>query len=313
MPVFFILSGIVSAYSYEKYEFKEFIARRAKALMVPYLFFAAMLLAYKLFRDLHNGIEVENVESIVLNTIFITRKSYISGLWFLPCMLMAQCMLYFIMKNKQSVVRLCLCCLFSGTTLIFKNIYDIALPLNLDNALFVLPFLGIGIEIKKLSDRFDDSELNSNFLLWHKKKLLIGACLACFIGGNILSLYLGDSIIYYADIMLDNILLMVLTGLSGSLLVIFVARNISGIVENVLAYCGKNSLTIYGTHYAVLGVLFQILKKIWCPDCRVEYIVFTVTETVIIVLLILFCKYIFQRFIFCSKMFMNNKNSMSVK
>lgn len=86
MPLFFILTGFVSTHSYKKYRFSEFLKRKAKSLMIPYLYFALVLVAYKIFRDYHNG-SVEITRTVILNTLLVTRKSYVAGLWFLPCCL----------------------------------------------------------------------------------------------------------------------------------------------------------------------------------------------------------------------------------
>ena len=280
MPLFFILTGIVSAYSYEKLKFKEFTIHKVKSLMVPYLIFAIPLLIYKLFRDYFNG-NLKIDETMILNTVFITRKSFISGLWFLPCLLVAQCIMHFIMRCTSKKVRLILVFIFFIGILILKEMIDLPLPLNLDNALFILPFITVGIEWKKYRDRNESL---------HLKWWFIVIIIFIFIGINILSIYLDHSIIYFADILFDNVLFMFLMGISGSLIVISIAENIKGSIQRIFEYCGKRSLFIYGVHYIVLGVVFQILKRLWRPINLIECSIFIIIETIIIIILILFLK-----------------------
>lgn len=105
MPLFFILTGVVSASSYGKMSFKEFTKRKFKSLMIPYILFAVFLLTYKLFRDFLNG-DIDMNEYTIINTILITRRSYVSGLWFLPCLFIAHCVMFWVMKFKKSGIRL---------------------------------------------------------------------------------------------------------------------------------------------------------------------------------------------------------------
>lgn len=118
-----------------------------------------------------------------------------------------------------------------------------------------LPFIGIGVESKKCCERQSNSGVG--------KTLLISIVL--FFSINFLSMKLGYSIVYYADIVFDNILFTLILGLSGSIIVIVISQKLSGFVENWLIYCGQNNLIIYGAHYVVLEIVFQILKRVYTP------------------------------------------------
>lgn len=88
---FFVLTGYVSAYSYNSEDFFVFYKKKNIALMKPYFLYAVLLLAFKSFKNCLSGNALSggNINCII-NTILITRKSFISELWFLPCLLIAQ-------------------------------------------------------------------------------------------------------------------------------------------------------------------------------------------------------------------------------
>lgn len=71
-------------------------------LMKPYFFYGILLLTFKVFKNILVGNAInDEITNCIINTILITRKSFISELWFLPCLLIDHCLMFFIAKRKK--------------------------------------------------------------------------------------------------------------------------------------------------------------------------------------------------------------------
>lgn len=284
MPLFFALTGYVSANSYNSADFCAFYKKKNNALMKPYFLYGALLLIFKSLKNyfLGNVISSGNINYII-NTILITRKSFISELWFLPCLLVAHCLMFFVAKRKTVyswvIVTLCF-----GLALLFRKAYNIALPCNIDNALLALPFIFGGVQWR-ISTK--DKKRNFNIIRISISALVIFACV------NFVEISHGYSVDYFADIIIGNVLLFFFTATTGTIVIFgcsqFVTKGKSGFVKKSLLKCGRNTLSIYGLHYVVLAVVYQILKRFRSESLGGQLILIII-ETGIVIALILLSK-----------------------
>jgi len=103
MPLFFFLSGITFS-SYQKYSRQEFVTKKFKSLIIPYVIFATTLVVWKFIRIVFEGGSFISVAKAALGIILqIRTTSYGPGVWFLPTLFIAEIIVYYminICKNK---------------------------------------------------------------------------------------------------------------------------------------------------------------------------------------------------------------------
>lgn len=162
--------------------------------------------------------------------------------------------MFFIAKRKTifswMIVTLCF-----GVALLFRVTFNIALPCNSDNALLALPFIFGGVQWRILAK---DNKKNFSVI-----GVLILA-LIIFEGINFVELSHGYSVDYFADIIIGNVPSFIFTAMSGTAVIVLCSQFITGcknrFVQKCLMKCGRSSLSIYGLHYVVLAVVYQMLK-----------------------------------------------------
>lgn len=284
MPLFFALTGYVSAYSYDGSDFCLFFKKKINALMKPYFLYAIILLFFKILKSYLSGSTANGgYVNCLANTMLITRKSYISELWFLPCLLIAHCLMFVIVKKKTAyswaIVILCF-----GFTLLGRLTCNVALPCNIDNALLSLPFILGGIKWRIATK---DKKRNYNIL----DIFIVTVCV--FVCINYVEIARGYSIDYFADIVIGNVILFFFSAVAGTIIIAMCAQFVSHhekvFLKMCLMKCGQNSLSIYCLHYVVLAVVYQILKR-FRSDSLGGQLILIIAETGIVIALILLLK-----------------------
>ena len=251
MPLFFVISGLVFRVK-DGVTLGAFAKKRAKGLMLPYLLFAGLILLSHIAEKLVLKADVEFFEQLktpsgILNTLLLTTKSAFSNLWFLPCMLAAQLLLFAILKYVKNKAAQAVLCTVLSLAVIFLS-PQLALPLCLETAVASLLFLYLGTIIaeKKLLDK--------------GKYILTAVSLAWFAAAEFVFLHFfkNDDFSYY-NVQFDVPWLFVFTAISGSLLII----GISYLVKKcaVLELLGQHSLYIFGFHYLVQNIIRIAFEK----------------------------------------------------
>ena len=251
MPLFFIISGML--FKREKYSsFSEFLKRRWKTLIIPYLIFSIGAIGY-----------VFALEHVFPEILDISREQYINyvkqivlaqgsapvlntPLWFIPCLFAVE-IIYFLISKFRIKVRVVLCfalvCagwfLESGK-LAFDNTL---LPWSLDSALFALGFYAFG----NLAAEYMENTMV--YLRNHKNKRVLCAIIfiLCFtiwfpamnLNGKIT---LGSKI-------LNNGFLLYLTGITGTWMIFCISLLLEK--NKFLDFCGRNSFCIMSVHYVI--------------------------------------------------------------
>ena len=157
IPIFFILSGM--CFNHKKYStVGEFISRRVKTLLVPYVVFSLVTWFIYILGVLftHND-TMKNCWYYLLQTVLAQGSDGYLGhnvaLWFVPCLFVVEVLYFLIAKLSDGIIFIiCLLCLIVGVMLSRRFYNFTVLPWSIDSALVAIPFYALGnLTIKRLS------------------------------------------------------------------------------------------------------------------------------------------------------------------
>lgn len=289
MPLFFIMTGFVATLASYDLNYLKFVKKKAVALMKPYYLYCVILLTFKIFKDIVSGSACIPGFNMVFNTLLMTRKSFVSELWFLPCLFIAHCLIYWMIKIKRPELKWCIALILAWAALTLRNKTNVALPINLDNALLAIPFILLGMEWRSWE--------NNHKNYWIKRKLpTFFVALVAFIAMCQYEIEYSDSIIYFADLIIENVLSFVCTAIIGTTMIVEIARFALKGVNPILEKLGKNSLTIYGMHYCVLAVVFQVFQRFTKNVSGGGKMLLVIAETSVVIAVIIVGKNILLKY-----------------
>lgn len=246
MPLFFFLSGLTFKVSGS---FKDFTKRKAKGLLVPYLGYSVIRLAWlSLLAIAQHNIAV--IPKYLLGIFICTRETdYSIGLWFLPLLFAAEMLLYpvfrYAKKSSAQIIILILCGMISFA---YTSFVAIPLPHGIDVAPLASLFIFSGVFLKT---RIKNPRTS---------KILIALLI------NIAAGYLNHRIIqnrvdlYYSR--LGNPVLYFISAYGG----IFAACWLCQILKsktNILSSIGKVTLHLYCTHQMIIDAIRILISKKW--------------------------------------------------
>ena len=251
MPLFFILSGV--SFDRLKYpSFSAYLARRWKNMILPYLLFSVISIAYVILSSVafYYTSEFTMVEYIAaFLQIFLAQGSapvMNTPLWFIPCLFAVEIMYFFISKLKPYfVLPICICLSCFGWVLesgmlAFDNTL---LPWSLDSALFALSFYAIG----NLASPYLKKAIA--YIKDNKYKILICIGITALCVAAWLPLALMNGKISLGSKELNNGFLLYMTGILGTVGILA----ISILLEKVkfLNFLGTNTFCLMSVHYMV--------------------------------------------------------------
>ena len=150
MPLFFLISGML--FKREKfYGFGDFLKRRAKRLLVPFVIYSVVTWAiWAIFRFVRHDSVVSYWDPLLQTVIAKGSGAYMvhnSALWFIPCLFVTEIM-YFTFSKLKEVVRLIISCGCAAVSFIlghyFADDWWFLLPWNFDAALIAVLFYCVG-------------------------------------------------------------------------------------------------------------------------------------------------------------------------
>ena len=295
MPLFFFLSGLCC--KPQKYSFSQFVRSKTASLIIPYLFF--FFVTYLIWLPMSGRDAVVNElpwwkplcwvgYGAFAPTMECVFKSHKRVLWFLPCLFCTEILFYVVAKCPQRWHQwiLVLLCLVVGVLI------PINLPWGINNALVALIFFYLGYRgAQKLNNKYYSC---------------VGAFLVCdclWAGYFLIMHYTGFSICM-SHHGYRHIYGLVLIPLLGIVALCVTAKWVGGDHLNWLgqtspiAWLGKNSLTIFATHYVVLRIWRFILPKIWATeDVAFAEPLHALIITIIVIVTLLPVCYLYNRFI----------------
>ncbi|MDD3666702.1 MAG: acyltransferase family protein [Bacteroidales bacterium] len=244
---FFVLSGMtIKDYS----SFIEVVKKKVKKLIVPtYIFAFSTIISMKLLSEIEPiyNIFVPQPKLIYFAmTIFCFRNSEMSGWWFLPTLIGAEFIIYFILKLKSNNMQNALILLIVIIDIIYTKLWNYPLPFCLEEALFAVFFVYIGTKHKNIIER------NTQKNIFLVVILLVFTCL------TIIYMKVGYGSLSMWDMTISHIIMFLFTSILGSLLIIGISIKIK---NKIFSYIGKRSLLIFGVHYIFLNILDITTQK----------------------------------------------------
>lgn len=264
MPLFFILSGL----TFKSGSFKEFVKKKSFSLLLPYFLFC---LAYFLkdtgVQILSHSFDKQAVVKEFLGIFLcIERTEYmINGLWFLPCLFVAEVLFFVIVKyiknEKFILLTSFLICVFQY---IMDRIFNISLVWCFDVALIVLIFVAFGYVFNNKLDYFVNSfSKNKAVCIMMSIVLLAVGYIVSVMNYNISSNYVQFSNGFYGELGL-----MLISALFSVSAIILLSQNFS---TKLSLFIGKNSLFIYAFHYFLfMGNVNERLVTLVSPYMNVN-------------------------------------------
>ena len=253
LPLFFIISGFLFNPVYTP---KEFIAKKIKGYIIPYVFCAAVIsVCLILFRIVDSG--TKNLWSyITWNVIyyFIVQMRF-TALWFLTALFCAEIFLYFLfLACRQRIALVWYVAVIFGMVFIIYNMKGMHyLPWNIDISFVVIPFLLFGYSLKQC-DFFNRQEVRKPFVPC--LLMLVGVvCVACNLfvtGGKCLDMFTGQ---YHC------LPLVFIAAISLSIASILLSEKIK---SRGLRWLGANTMTFFAFHQAIaMNLASRIMSLFW--------------------------------------------------
>lgn len=251
MVAFFSLSGITLN---TNKPFVEFLRKKVKSLLVPYAVFSAVFLLYQYAKTfLFTGANFDIVSGLLSVVIPISGRSSTSvyGLWFFPCLFLAEIVCYFIWKlyDKTTIGA---AFLFVGITVLCGVVHFLS---GVVSIISILPFAIASFSLGKY--------LSAKSEMIHQKcatALLINAVLfAITIGVNSQGFTRSVDL---SSMTLGYFPLYILSSIFGTVMVYAAAILLSK--QRFLQFLGKDSMYYYGLHYEVIGLAEKALPGGYC-------------------------------------------------
>ena len=157
IPLFFMLSGM--CFNQNKYStVGEFIKRRVRTLLVPYVVFSLVTwMVYVVGVLLLHNDTMENCWYYLLQTVLAQGSDgYLKhnvALWFVPCLFVVN-VLYFLISKYADIynILICLLCAAAGIMMSSRYYNYTFLPWSIDSALVAIPFFAFGnLFVKRFS------------------------------------------------------------------------------------------------------------------------------------------------------------------
>lgn len=266
MPLFFLISGML--FNPAKYsDFKTFIIRRSKRLLIPYAIYSvATWLVWVAFNAVTSK-PLDDCWYPLLQTIVAQGSGQFfwhnSPLWFVPCLLAVEMMYFFIARWRDWLVLLASFAI-AGISMVleyvFHDDYLLLLPWNFDAAMMALPFYAVGnIVIHRISHQQINQWINAH-------QWLAAICILAVFIGLTLSLrwwgspsmghsYYGNWWVFYIRAFVGSMAVVVLSALIAS-------RKVIKSFNDYLKWLGKVSLDVMCTHVPLKGVLIVFVAAI---------------------------------------------------
>lgn len=254
VPIFFFISGYL--FLPEKYEFKEFVMRKIKTLLIPYFSFGfASYLFWLFIYGIPRGANLINTLTSVLWSNTRNNMPITGAIWFLTSIFFTEIINWLIIRKidniKFSMALFLICAL--GIIGISLPMYAIRLPFAIDVSLVGSVFFYVGYKIK-----------NSNFLknITNNKNYWILICvniiniIMIFNNGKIAlkSGNYSNPILFYI-----NAFISIIIWFNWSVKICKNENNYKNI-KRLLKYIGRNSIVFLSLQEICIFILSNLLK-----------------------------------------------------
>jgi len=257
MPVFFLISGYLMSGNSDS--FFIFTKKKAKALLIPYIFFAFVTFFFWYFVGRKYGndsLDGQNT-SVVLKHIIgiflaIPSKDYLGfnfPIWFLPSLFCAEIIFYGIRKYFKKVSFL-MCLIAFSVGVLLNKMQIFRLPFGIDVSFFALLFIFMGNWLRK-------NNLVETYIC--NKKLIYKMFFTILFGA--LTFYISHinsagGTISMVHRVFNNYFLYLVGAFSGILCILFLSNCMPN--HRLFHFYGRNTIFILGFHL----MCFSLLKAI---------------------------------------------------
>lgn len=265
MPMFFILSGYTLKV---KKNLIEFIVKKLKTIMVPYLMFVIVDTFIEYIMGVYSIQEIfERFLNQYLDIVLITTKSPYSSLWFLPAICGGIIITFIIEKllyKRSKRILASVILVIIGQIIYMRGIESY---FGVREALIAQFFILLGFELKKiilkLKNNFSAIEILILLLIW------LYVAFEWVSNGH-------STINYWNSDVAPIVWTFAIAGIAATVLLATIGfwEKHKGKLFDIFAYLGKNTLYIYGFHYIFLRVYPNIVtSKI---NGRISFLVLTI-------------------------------------
>lgn len=245
LPLFFIIAGLT--FKKENFsQFPEFLKKKFRTLIVPYIGFSAILFAFWFFvRRSHglSGVETLSVQDALWQILMgQTSAAYAAPTWFLTSLFCVEVLFFILLqiRNRKILAALCigLCILGSiYNTMAYENSWP-RWFWNMDTAWYYLGFVALGYSC-------------AQFQIFHKISQ----------SRKIIPITAGSTLLYLLLLLLQltenssccDTIIGIPQAILGSTIIFGLSHLIQG--NGALSFLGKNSLTIFCLHMVILSLL----------------------------------------------------------
>jgi acyltransferase len=247
LPLFFFISGYF--FSFNRYpNILSFLQKRARGLLLPYLFFSMfVLLGYYILDPSHFSLEVE---------VFIKHGWGGIALWFIPVLFLTE-LLYYQMNRLLSGKYVFLFLLLLSLIGYTLSIHQVSFPYKVHVVLSSIFFYGVGNMLRRKEKKFmlKMNQMTMSHLVISAIGLLIINIVSCFMNSDRLDLcfnVLGDYPYTYFSAFSGILFVVLVSHLIGTVS----NRCIEGCKE-VLMYLGSNTFILLALHQIFMMILIK--------------------------------------------------------
>ena len=265
MPLFFVISGMLIAYKCEEnLSVKDAITKKAKGILVPYLWFSIIYFFIDIMNVLLHKIDMKTFCENAISSITFYG---VSVLWFLPALFIGEITAIILVRNIKIKYLLIPVSLLIAIIVYFfqmkiSYIYDANIEI-----LYITSLVNfVRVFIRGIIASFFVVTGYCIFNVFLRKnecfsfiELIIGIVL--FIVNIFLSKINGCVDFHY--IVLRNVPMFFISAILGSMAIILISKNIKPIA--FIQFFGKNSLAIMATHIHCY-VLYAGIRTAWFID-----------------------------------------------
>ena len=271
MPLFFFISGVTFKYDND---FKAFITKKIKRLIIPYFCLGAIIILFYLilYTIQHQPIETyyDMFSSFLLQRHFWT-------IWFLPALFFAEIFYWLITKicGTSIVLATLLSIILMSLTFYYYNVGGNTLPYNVDTACIAQFFIHLGFLTRYIKLKKNLYTLISAVVLLMSNLFFAKICID--FSGQSLDMSIG---------MYGNELCTILAAISGIGCIILMSQYINW---NWVTWLGKNTMIIFALHSRIIIVICALIYEallMYHKQTVFTDLIFTIASMIIIMIIL---------------------------
>ncbi len=258
MPLFFFLSGYVFS---TKYEFREFVGKKVKTIIVPYFCLGIPMILYETFvtqwwKEDKFGVFLGLVWDLIWQRRLWT-------LWYIAVLFFLNIFFFFLVKKCKNEQMLAVISLLGPVIgLVYYALGGGYLPWNIDVCVMALPFFYAGYFMKNHAAKIEiilDAK-------WKKAVLFASMLLLNLVFGSLSVDADGTGLEMFYSKYGSNPLFTYIAAFAGIICVVLVTKAFSC---RAICYLGENTMLYYAWHQTIM---MPVVEK-WMKMCGITSLV----------------------------------------